>query len=754
MPTKPISVAPLTGVLDLRSSPDLIPAGGVRMRQNFQTVGDGKLRRGCGWPKLLTSANYNNEDFHDQLLTFGASMRQPVTLIQEAQSFIGVRSLFIGQQSRLLRLSEHGGNWKVMGSGFGGTASQSCAAPRFRSARVGDYVAFTNDYDRPKYHVLEQVGESGESLYEFDDFVTIGLRRAKFVWSWRNFLIFANVEMDNQRYPFRLLGSDFEQPTSFDPEKADSITWQKDLMSHEEILGGAPSGNEFLIYTTHGIWAMTIVGGESTVNFRRCYNGEDNQMRGLLRYPGILVNLGEMHLYAAGQTEEEGRGALFMYNQFYARPERPEWLHRASSLIFDNIDTSVCEVHVAALHGNEVLISVAEEGQDNECPNVTLRINMQHQACDKVDFGFTAFGGFNSQDIQTVRDFIIESGICDLAGLTAVDANYGYENEGLPNPLPAMGAVEATCIHTLSVLHLGGTVTAAGAGTAAANGDYVWNVLTLRYENTNGYYLTTSSNGTTRTWKLFSDVPTQLYSTTATLEGLWSTVDGGAGPAPTFTADADVVRAEDYEKTASDTDSLCDILGDETIDAGCRNCPSDKLFVAAASDDWCLKQIGGAYYREECSNPTAVGITTGDGYQSAAGTYVLNGYDSIWIPGPMFTPNGGIICHNVSMQYQARPQTPPSDISLRVGVSGQIADANGDSCLVWHQHSSKKLKCQSDKTPAQHRATNTQPTTTLGWELHRKGPVLYLELKIAGTGGDVDLSRIQSELEQYEMRRI
>jgi len=70
MANKPITLAPLTGVLDVRSTPDLIPRDGVRFRQNLQTVADGKLRRGAGWAKLLSQAAYNNADFHDQLLVF------------------------------------------------------------------------------------------------------------------------------------------------------------------------------------------------------------------------------------------------------------------------------------------------------------------------------------------------------------------------------------------------------------------------------------------------------------------------------------------------------------------------------------------------------------------------------------------------------------------------------------------------------------------------------------------------------------
>lgn len=751
MPTKPITIAPLSGVLDLRSTPDLIPQGGVRFRQNLQTIGEGKVRRGHGWSKLLTEAAYNNPDFHDQLLTFGATIRQPVTLIHEAQSSAGVRSLFIANQGRILRLSEHGGNYKVLGSGFGGTASASATAPRFRAARVGDYLAFTNDWDKPKYHILEQVGESGESLYDLEDLDTISLRRAKFVWSWRNFLIFANVEMEGQRFAYRLLGSDFENPTSFDPAKVDSVTWQKDLMSHEEILGGAPSGNEFLIYTTHGIWAMSIVGGEQVVGFRRAYNGEDNDMKGLLRYPNLLVNLGDVHLFG-------GHDGLYLYNQFYSRPDRPEWLHRATSLIYDQLDESACEAHVAGIQGDEVLVSVAETGQSNQCPNVTLRINMAYKACDKVDFGFTAVGRFITQDVQTVRDFIVENGICTMSGMIDVFEDdlgfHPYENEGLPNPLPVEPEEEVTCIHTLTVLHMGGVVTATGSGITEVNTDFTWNPARARYETADKFYhLETTSNGTTRTWKVVATSGgTVMYSHTS-LAGAWGTVVSGVAPAPTFALGAGVILAEDYEKTASDGDSLCTLLGSEVVDAGCRGCPSQSLFVGASSEDLCLKQLGGVFYREECTNPTAVGTTIDEGYQSADGSYLLNGYDSIWIPGPLFAEEGGVYAQSLTLQYQARAQTPPSAIGLRVGVSGQVADPNTGACMVWHQRSQKNLKCQSDKTQAQHLAANTKPTGPLSWNFEHKAQVLYFELKVSGTGGDVDFSSVKADVKRYEMRR-
>ena len=667
MADKEIVLAPLSGVLDLRSPPDLIPAGGVRFRQNYETVAEGKLRRGTGWPKFLSKPDYNNADFHDQLLGFAGTLPQPVTLIHQAQSSSGSRSLIIGQQNRLLRLSEHGGNWKVLGSGFGGPATASAAAPRFKAARVGDYVGFTNDYDSPRYHILGQVGENGETLYEFDDFETIGLTRAKCLWSWRNMLIFANVEMDGQRFAYRIMGSDFNNPTSFDPAKAESITWQKDLMSHEEILAGAPAGNGFIIYTTHGIWEMTVVGGEQVVAFRHSYNGEDNEGKALLALPNVLVNLTDAHLFG-------GNDGLYLYNQYYARPERAEWLHRATSFLFDDIDRRLCEVHVSGIRGDTVLISVAETGQANALPNITLRINTAYKVCDTVDFGFTAFGQYNSQDIQSIRDFIIENRICTLAGLVAIDPAYGYMNEGLPNPLLL-------------------------EGTAAFE-------------------------------------PMSIYTGTPLSYG-----DG---------------NVEDYTQENADEDSLCALLGSEAVDAGCRGCKGETLFVGAASNDFCLKQIGGAFYRETCANPTAVGTSGTYGYTSAAGSYILDGYDSILRFAPTFVPDGGVMAESFSMQYQARVNiaAPLAQIGLRAGVSGQISDPNLEGCLVWHQHSLKDLKCQTDRTQAEHLAANTQPQTTLAWQFIRKGPVLYFELKIAGVGGDADFSRVQLRAKRYEIRNI
>src|SRR6188474_2000184 len=65
----PIDIKPLTGGFDVRSSPDSVPLGLWRYRQNVTvTDNDGNCRR-PGWPKLFDNDRYNNEDLHDQLLS-------------------------------------------------------------------------------------------------------------------------------------------------------------------------------------------------------------------------------------------------------------------------------------------------------------------------------------------------------------------------------------------------------------------------------------------------------------------------------------------------------------------------------------------------------------------------------------------------------------------------------------------------------------------------------------------------------------
>lgn len=1117
---KGIPVAPLTGILDARSSPDALPAGALRYRQNFQVTDEqNKLRRGSGWAKFLTGMPYNNQDFHDQLLSLSDGIRQPPTLAFEASSSRGVRSLFIGTQSTIAQLNEYSGNWRIIGNGLGGDPITSGKARRFKSAQLGDYIAFTNDFDPPMYHILEQNPQDlTQTLSRFSDFELIGLSRARVVWEWHNCLFFADVEMDGERFASRLLWSNFKDPTSFDPAKLNSITGSKDLFQGEQILAGMPGlGGTFIIYTTKGMWEMSVVGGDQSFAFRRIYNGEENEGIAVLKYPNTLVSVEKGHIYCA----EDG---VYLFNQYSSRPERIEWLHRATSLIYKTIDTTACDAHIAAVVNDELLISVARVGAPNACPDITLRVNMTYQVVDVVDHGFTALCSYRSYRVPTIRDFIIENGICSLANLQS--AGYGYGNEGLPAPLPTPSAAftpasvyssssltvgdsdalgtpktvvevsrasnvatakvvahglssldevqiigvsdssfntaksvitvtnadhftyrnvgpdvsttaaavptvrlignpaDAVAIvaadHTVTVkmkghgfitgqkvrvagkisgnpavntalasitvldvdtftypstalitdtifgaaniqnvipelrtydwttsgtphfdddttmqtgliywlvrgendlkLHLPGPNLDISAGPFVYDGagidligndnlhfsfNYTYDDATstppgvgdIRFNDAdptiaahlyvrrvdgddndqsqklrdlaatdlikvskesdptifhivkitsiskqNNYidftitYVTgagtlanndavvvsgiqTSKVGKLITAAIFTGLKVSVSTIGPTLtpttvsrndpdnpdvvtmalvaHGLvrnnliW--VDGIADASfdafatkvvviqntehPTFSVtDAnhftyvregnpsdsksvigptsrkitmETVDVEDYTQATADSDSLCALLGNARLDDICRTCSGPTLYVGASSQDWCLKQLGGVFYRERCANPTATGTTDSNGYTSAVGSYLLDGYDSILRFAPMFTTAPGQPSVEVSefkVFFEAAAETPPKTIGLRVGIAGQPRDPNVDNCgIVWHQHSQKELKCLSNKTEAQHKATNTQPTDYASWAIYRVGRYLMMELKISGTGADCSFTGVVAD---------
>jgi hypothetical protein len=201
---------------------------------------------------------------------------------------------------------------------------------------------------------------------------------------------------------------------------------------------------------------------------------------------------------------------------------------------------------------------------------------------------------------------------------------------------------------------------------------------------------------------------------------------------------------------ASDANSLCALLGYLNLDDFCRGCSGATLFVAVSAQDWCLKQLGTVFYRERCANPTSVGSFTDNGYQSAVGSYILDGYDSILRPAPIYTTAPGqpdVVLEEVKISYQAAAQEPPSTVGLKVGISGQALDPNITQCgILWYQHSEKPLKCNTGLSEAQHKAQNTQPNPYTHWNILRKGRFLYPELKISGTGGDTTFTSLTADV--------
>lgn len=657
---KGMPVAPLTGVLDLRSNPDLMPPGAVRMRQNLQTKGVSKLVRGCGWAKLLDGSGYNNQDLHDQLLTFSpGATRKPVTLLFPAEMPQGPRFLFAGTQSQIAILNEYSGDWRVLGSGFGGKDNPGPSAPRFKAAQVDAFVCFTNDFDPPQYHVLDSGVD--QPLNPFPDLYLIGVTRAAVCWSFHGCLFLADVVMDGQRFPNMILWSDYQNPTSFDPAKLNSITGQEFLNPGEQILAALPFGNTMVIYTNENIWSMTIVGGDQSFDFGVIYSGHDNRSVGLLKYPNTLVSVGDEHAYLA-------EDALYTFSPYYIKPTRPEWAHYSTPALYDTLDKSNCQVPVAHHHDCELFMSVPRVGAPGGMPDITLRFQLDWKVADIIDHGFSAFANYQSFSSPTIRDFAIQYGICTEAGLAAL--GYPMGQEGLPKP-PVSPLVDSA--------------------------------------------------------------PTCFYTTHT------QTIDG--------------VVVEDWTQPSADPNSLCAAMGDLSLDDFCRRCGADTIMVAASSQDWCLKDLGKVFYREQCLNPTGAGTTSSDGYSSSIGNYVLNGYDSILRFAPAFLAgvpgDPPLVSEALKLDYEAVVASQPASVSLRIGVSAQPTDPNGPN-LLWFQHSSKLLEYQTDKTAAQHLAAGTIPAKIARWTYYREGRMLCPELRISGTGGQATLTRVTMDAKPKE----
>jgi len=359
--------------------------------------------------------------------------------------------------------------------------------------------------------------------------------------------------------------------------------------------------------------------------------------------------------------------------------------------LLDNIDPTLCDAHVAAPFGDEVLFSVARKGAVNQCPDYTLRANKTYEDVDIVDHGFVSFCQYSPQDTPTIRDFIIENGICTLSGLA--EQGYPFGKQGLPAPLtwPAPAFIP-DCIHTKTRL----------------------TVPVLQ-------------------WVQLTDDVTP------------------GGPFKYWVQQSVDVFVEDYTVVPNDSTSLCALLGDSDLTELCRDCKGVPVFVAVSSVDWCLKQLGGVFYREMCLNPTATGTTTSDGYTSPPGSYELDPITSIMRFAPVQGNKQIVECDYLQLDFVPVPVVLPDlplNVSLRVGVSAQPADPNDPNApIVWYQRSAKPLAYKTAKSSAQHLAAGTQPSEVLAWKFFHEGRFLYFELTIAGNGGDSTFSKIAAGLQ-------
>lgn len=485
---KPVPWDPLVGIMDNRSHPGEMPEKSFRYLQNWYFPNENTIRRRPQYTKFLSRENYLNEDYHDQLLplqlyqdtvhtgadvdatitTFpndkcGGAMqrrstgRQPVTLLFGSKSSLGSRKLIAGTESRLSVIDESGGNWRIIADGLGrGVADGTCPGRRFKATQNQDAVLFTNDFNSPFYWLFgdEAFGCSMQSVKSIPDLEVIGLTRAALCWTWRGCTFLADIELDGVRFANGIVWSDYQDLTSWDPSKTESIAGSKILEPGERILGGVEMNNIFLVFTDQRIWQISVVGGALSFNFDKRYTPLDNG-QGMLAYPNTLICTGDTAYYA-------GFDGFYKYDLYMPAPVKPEWLHRGTKIVFTDIDSALCQNTIAGFlprnpETREVYLSWVPKDSGDGYPTQTLAIDLSKEKTSVIDFGMTALCFYEPDYGQTLREWLVENCACSLSALK--DLGYGYVKEGLPRPKDPPDCDELTSIHTDTPLTVGGVTT-------------------------------------------------------------------------------------------------------------------------------------------------------------------------------------------------------------------------------------------------------------------------------------------------------
>jgi len=353
--------------------------------------------------------------------------REAVTMLNEIVTSTS-RKLIAATMSRIYEFNQSAGNWRILADGLGNTGYTidqcGCNAVRGMSATLGNYFIFTNNFDPPSIYLLgDDISECTlQSLLPVSDLDALGISRAGGVVTWRGFTIFYDITEGGERMGGTIIWSDLDDPNSF-IESDTSFAGRATVAIGEIVLAAAPLGNWLILYTDKSILRVSLVGGEDVFNFETIYKGGN-----ALKYKYSLVDGGDFHLYL-------GESDIYVFTQFDTRPINIDWVTKAGGMIFNGIqEDDAAYFPINKENCNMVSGGWSEEKRevwlswptgDNQCPDVTLRLNFKFNAADFVDHGFTAFQTFRRDLRPTVGEWIEDLGICPRGSVIATGLKDG-----------------------------------------------------------------------------------------------------------------------------------------------------------------------------------------------------------------------------------------------------------------------------------------------------------------------------------------
>lgn len=784
-------IKPLTGLLEARVTTDEVPLGGYRWVKNFESTDEKRVCRATGWTRLQKSDDYNNEDLHDQLLSLVnydkgpefviPAVDQPIIFLHEAQDSYNINHLFAATQNRLYSKVQSTGNWRLIwdtlpdGGQPGKTPSTGHPNMQWTAACVGDTVVFSNSVDPPVYHVIDQpaIEEWSQSVSRIKDLDSLQVSRAGVVVAWNNIVLYMDVTQDGRRRTNRILWSDYKKPISVKPNPDVSMGGYKDLDSGEVILAAKSLANTLLIYTTKGIWQAEVADESTVFTFSKRYDPERRGIR-TLAYPRTLVSDGDSHWYM-------GTDGIYRYNFYTAVPERVAWVHKATSIIYNDLKSGNCMIPCSGYELQKKTLWFSWAQRNDTLASQSIRINLQYPFVSYCDYGITAFGSYGPQTIKSTRDFILQNCICVEGDLD--DSDWGFIKEGqfcsTQDEFDCAGEAAQILVlvnidtgdnYDIKVrnnedgtheLYISGiSVTPVATDAFALNNDDGLTYQILVRNNPDGepeiflsapvgseaedIFLENEDDGTVKKL-IVRDNPDG--------DPEWALASGFAAQPDSIYTDIEItdpdypeLTYEDFDQPEASAESLCARLTVEpdedcSDEATGESCESEGLFLFASSKDFCIKQASDIYYREHCLDTASCGQYQNLGYKSVLRSGSIN----------LGNPEREKDFRRFSVEAFPAIQSVPSLLQLRFGVAHQAVDPNeeSDRCFImWEDEDPLALECLSKLNESESRAEWTRPDGELAWPLFLTGRYMYYELTIENpnvspvdTGGQCCFSR-------------
>lgn len=458
-PSRDVEIPLAAGMLDGRSPAGEARVQDLRIALNVATNTELGRRRLGGWAEWQAdTTTFSNENLHDQLLggagvmegdTFVATdgQREAITLMLEAPATTGALYFIAGTKSRLYVSTGAGRNYRLIADGLGGEfigGESRWPKTKTRAAQIGDFAIFTNGIDPVLAWPLGGGAVEGDtrlwSAHEISELVALGILRAEVICSWQGFVFIADVNVEGDDEHSQIYWCSFNRPLEWTPG-GESSAGMYDFGKGEVVVNIAPIGGGLRVYTDRAIYSVTFVGGDVIFQFTELYRGDQ-----AVAFKDSFVNAGSAHFWLT----QESCAILGEYDKV---PQRPEWMHRAVGYIFNGmdgrllknlpvsfsafnpIDRERCYQIAAGLdeRRNDLWLSwpttrtslvTPDDANDFDgVRRLSMVFNLRYAKAALVDHGFSAFVTARLHLWQTLRDFLIQYGLCGED--PPIVANYG-----------------------------------------------------------------------------------------------------------------------------------------------------------------------------------------------------------------------------------------------------------------------------------------------------------------------------------------